>query len=80
GSSRTSPTTTLPTRLNGEVAIELRRRLGSERVPKLVFVDWMVLGAPRRDVGACGPRARGRLRAVEVPDEIVRQIEAFVAR
>lgn len=30
----------------GWVAIELRRRLGSERVPRLVFLDWMVLGAP----------------------------------
>jgi len=29
----------------GWVAIELRRRLG-ERVPALVLVDWMVLGAP----------------------------------
>lgn len=30
----------------GWVAIELRRRLGPERVPRLVLVDWMVLGAP----------------------------------
>jgi pimeloyl-ACP methyl ester carboxylesterase len=30
----------------GWVAIELRRRLGPERVPRLVFIDWMVLGAP----------------------------------
>lgn len=30
----------------GWIAIELRRRLGPERVPRLVFLDWMVLGAP----------------------------------
>ena len=30
----------------GWVAIELRRRLGPERVPGLVLLDWMVLGAP----------------------------------
>lgn len=31
----------------GWVALELRRRLGPDRVPRLVFLDWMVLGAPR---------------------------------
>jgi pimeloyl-ACP methyl ester carboxylesterase len=30
----------------GFVALELRRRLGAERVPGIVLVDWMVLGAP----------------------------------
>jgi pimeloyl-ACP methyl ester carboxylesterase len=30
----------------GWLAIELRRGLGPDRVPKLVLVDWMVLGAP----------------------------------
>lgn len=30
----------------GWVAIELRRRLGPERVPGLVLLDWMVLGPP----------------------------------
>ena len=30
----------------GWVGIELRKRLGAERVPRLVFLDWMVLGAP----------------------------------
>lgn len=30
----------------GWVAIELRKRLGPERVPGIAFVDWMVLGAP----------------------------------
>lgn len=30
----------------GWVAIELRRRLGAQRIPRLVFFDWMVLGAP----------------------------------
>jgi pimeloyl-ACP methyl ester carboxylesterase len=29
----------------GWVAIDLRRRLGPDRVPRLVFLDWMVLGA-----------------------------------
>jgi pimeloyl-ACP methyl ester carboxylesterase len=31
---------------SGWVAIELRRRLGSGRVPGLVLFDWMVLGPP----------------------------------
>ncbi len=30
----------------GWAAIDLRRKLGPERVPGIVFVDWMVLGAP----------------------------------
>ncbi|MFP5330794.1 MAG: alpha/beta fold hydrolase [Acidimicrobiia bacterium] len=30
----------------GWAAIELRRRLGAERVPGIVLLDWMVLGAP----------------------------------
>jgi pimeloyl-ACP methyl ester carboxylesterase len=30
----------------GWAAIDLRRRLGPERVPGVVFLDWMVLGAP----------------------------------
>ena len=30
----------------GWAAIELRRRLGPERVPGMVLLDWMVLGAP----------------------------------
>ena len=30
----------------GWVAIELRRRLGPDRVPGLVLLDWMVLGPP----------------------------------
>ena len=30
----------------GWVALELRRRLGAERVPGIVLVDWMVLGTP----------------------------------
>lgn len=36
----------------GWVAIELRRRLGADRVPGLVFLDWMVLGAPEPFLGA----------------------------
>jgi pimeloyl-ACP methyl ester carboxylesterase len=36
----------------GWVAIELRRRLGTARVPRLVFLDWMVLGAPGPFLGA----------------------------
>lgn len=31
---------------SGWVAIELRRRLGADRVPGLVLLDWMPLGAP----------------------------------
>lgn len=30
----------------GWVAIELRRRLGHDRIPRIVFLDWMVLGPP----------------------------------
>jgi hypothetical protein len=30
----------------GWVAIEIRRRLGPDRVPAIVLLDWMVLGAP----------------------------------
>ncbi|MTE16243.1 alpha/beta fold hydrolase [Nocardia aurantiaca] len=30
----------------GWIALELRRRLGPERVPGVVFLDWMVLGPP----------------------------------
>lgn len=30
----------------GWVAVELRRRLGAERVPAVVLLDWMVLGPP----------------------------------
>ena len=30
----------------GWAAIELRRRLGAERVPGVVLMDWMVLGTP----------------------------------
>jgi pimeloyl-ACP methyl ester carboxylesterase len=30
----------------GWLAIELRRRLGADRVPGIVLVDWMVLGTP----------------------------------
>lgn len=38
----------------GWVAIDLRRRLGASRVPRLVFLDWMVLGAPGPFVDALG--------------------------
>lgn len=43
----------------GWAAIELRRRLGPRRVPRLVFLDWMVLGAP--------PPFRGALDAMRAP-------------
>ncbi len=36
----------------GWVAIELRRLLGPERVPGVVLLDWMVLGAPEPFMGA----------------------------
>jgi hypothetical protein len=38
----------------GWLGIELRRRLGAERVPGLVLVDWMVLGTPPGFDGALG--------------------------
>lgn len=41
----------------GWVAIELRRRLGAERVPRLVILDWMVLGAPEPFLGALAAMA-----------------------
>lgn len=41
----------------GWVAIELRRRLGARRVPRMVFIDWMVLGAPPPFVGALAAMA-----------------------
>ncbi|HUS28387.1 MAG TPA: alpha/beta hydrolase [Kofleriaceae bacterium] len=43
GAERVIP---LATAHAGWVAIELRRRLGADRVPGVVLVDWMVLGAP----------------------------------
>jgi pimeloyl-ACP methyl ester carboxylesterase len=49
----------------GWVAIELHRRLGSARVPKLVLIDWMVLGPPPPFLGALGAMADpGSTRAV----------------
>ena len=36
----------------GWVAVELRRRLGAERVPGIVLLDWMVLGTPPGFAGA----------------------------
>lgn len=38
----------------GWVAIELRRRLGAVRVPGIVLLDWMVLGAPPGFLEALG--------------------------
>ena len=49
----------------GWVAIELRRRLGADLVPGIVFLDWMVLGAPEPFLGALGGMAdRATTRAV----------------
>lgn len=51
----------------GWVAIELRRRCGADLVPGIVFLDWMVLGAPEPFLGALAgmaERATTR-RAVE---------------
>ena len=49
----------------GWVAIELRRRLGADLVPGIVFLDWMVLGAPEPFLGALGAMAdRATTRAV----------------
>ena len=36
----------------GWVALELRRRLGPERIPAVVLLDWMPLGAPPGFAGA----------------------------
>jgi pimeloyl-ACP methyl ester carboxylesterase len=41
----------------GWVSIELRRRLGPDRVPRLAVLDWMVLGAPEPFLGALGAMA-----------------------
>lgn len=41
----------------GWVAIELRRRLGPQRVPQVVFLDWMVLGVPPGFLGALAAMA-----------------------
>lgn len=41
----------------GWVGIELRRRLGARRVPKLAILDWMVLGAPAPFLDALGAMA-----------------------
>jgi pimeloyl-ACP methyl ester carboxylesterase len=38
----------------GWLGIELRRRLGADRVPGLVLVDWMVLGTPPGFIEALG--------------------------
>ena len=49
----------------GWVAIELRRRLGPSRVPRLVFLDWMVLGPPPPFLEALrGMASRPTTRAV----------------
>lgn len=51
----------------GWVAIELRRRLGPERVPGVVLLDWMVLGPPPGFLDALGglrdPAGWERVRA-----------------
>lgn len=44
----------------GWVAIELRRRLGPQRVPGIVLLDWMVLGPP--------PSFSGALAGLQDPD------------
>lgn len=44
----------------GWFAIELRRRLGAQRVPGVVLLDWMVLGTP--------PGFDGALQGLQHPD------------
>ncbi|MDT4912445.1 MAG: hypothetical protein QOC66_1573 [Pseudonocardiales bacterium] len=44
----------------GWVGLELRRRLGADRVPAVVLLDWMPLGAP--------PPFAGALAALQDPD------------
>ena len=48
----------------GWVAIELRRRLGPARIPSLVLIDWMVLGAPPQFLDALAAGRRRRRPAV----------------
>jgi pimeloyl-ACP methyl ester carboxylesterase len=56
----------------GWVAIELRRRLGSARIPKLALVDWMVLVAPPPFLGALAGMA-----APETTRAVVAQLTAM---
>ena len=71
----------------GWVAIELRRRLGAERVRRLVFLDWMVLGAPAPFLEAlAGMAAPATTRAVVeqistmwLADLDLRALSAYVA-
>jgi pimeloyl-ACP methyl ester carboxylesterase len=71
----------------GWVAIELRRRLGPQRVPRLVFLDWMVLGAPPPFLDALtGMAAPATTRAVVdqvtamwVGDHDIPALSAYVA-
>lgn len=56
----------------GWVAIEVRRRLGPERVPGLVFIDWMVLGPPPPFLGALG-----RMASPETTRSTVDQVTAM---
>jgi hypothetical protein len=45
----------------GWVALELRRKLGAERIPAVVLLDWMPLGTPSGFAGA--------LQALQDPQE-----------
>jgi pimeloyl-ACP methyl ester carboxylesterase len=59
----------------GWVAIELRRRLGAQRVPRLVFLDWMVLGAPEPFLDALG----GMMNPASTRDVVDRVTEMWTA-
>ena len=70
----------------GWVALELRRQLGPERVPKLVLVDWIVTEAPPPFLGALKmmqdpaqwQAARDRLFAMWLEGVAHAEVERFV--
>ncbi|MGB9278660.1 MAG: alpha/beta hydrolase [Pseudonocardiaceae bacterium] len=71
----------------GWIAIELRRRLGAALIPKLVLVDWMVLGAPPPFLDGLAAMAApvttraavGQLAAMWMDDLDLPDLAAYVA-
>jgi pimeloyl-ACP methyl ester carboxylesterase len=71
----------------GWAAIELRRRLGPGRVPRIVLLDWMVLGAPPPFLEALEammspPSTRSvveQITAMWVADLDIAELSAYVA-
>jgi pimeloyl-ACP methyl ester carboxylesterase len=72
----------------GWVAIELRRRLGADRVPGFVSLDWMVLGPPppfssalaALQVPAQWEQVRAGLFSMWTTDVTARAVHDYVAR